>query len=361
MRLLRIRCASPAIGLAVGLSFVLCWPAHSAPLSVDADHATESRAVLGLQLSETDPVLREVRHDLIAETLTSGSPGEPLGPLATRRSASARTNGREAPRFDFGHGTGTTPKFGGPMHGVTRDFLTARSATATETSPPARTRSGTPNEDLGLDLGLGNNMSVRDTLKNILASVLHLTANERGHASFSVLGLRDFGSFGSDEQADMALTAGESFPLSGRRYGLASESRGAPSSYAHLDAKAGQTGGTAGSTGYMVESPLRRLLELALEIVSHPLSFVAYALIASYALMYALLSGRAKRPLRVAATSKHAPRHSANLTEHRSSGEHRSSRGHRSTGEHQSSTALPTIAPIKKRMRVRLRMRKHRG
>jgi hypothetical protein len=105
---------------------------------------------------------------------------------------------------------------------------------------------------------------------------------------------------------------------------------------------AGPGGGPAAPIG-SGESPLRRALELAREIATHPLTFIVYALIAAYALIWTLLAGRSKRPLAVASTSNHESRH------------------HSRSGAHRSPAAPEPVSAtkVRKRVRVRMRVRKH--
>ncbi len=330
----RIRAALTRNALALGISVLACAPAGSTPLAADSAAADRTQAAGVQRLSDLELVLTDPRLDLTPEAPTASSLTQLPGTNRSRTSATAPAG------FDFGQGldSGSAP-LDGSTKSVLRSVVNVQRSGGATPGVPTRGRRGPANDSLGLDLGLTSNEWIRDSVQEVLTSVLNLNVNERGQATFSFLGMGDFSVTASADRSEIALTAGDNVLITGHRSGASALGAGTAQGGRHPDPgwSFGGTpsGGAMGPGGGMRVSPLKQALELALEIASHPISFIVYALIAAYALLWALLSGRTQRRRRVAHMSDFQPRP-------------------------RSPTPAPEPVPGKARKRVRLRRRRHK-
>ena len=189
------------------------------------------------------------------------------------------------------------------MQEMLRGFVTVRRASGPAGAQQAPRSNHSSGDSLGLDLGLTSNEWVRDSVQGVMTSVLHLSVNERGHTSFSVLGLGDFSVILSGDRSEIAFQAGDEIIMQAQRTAHGSGSGAYSRGYADGSPAAGPTASGAVPAG-ATESPLQRALNLVMEVVSHPLSFILYGLVGAYVIAWSILSSRARRPLR-GSSSRH--------------------------------------------------------
>lgn len=313
----------------------LALPAGTAPLARDAAYTNGDRPI-ERRFSDADLVSSDSRLGNTPE-MPINTQEQLLGVGAGRRSRSA-----DASNFDLGP---VTHAPGGSMQDMLRGFITVRRNNAPAQSGPRRADGRTPDSDaVGIDLGLSNNEWVRESVQGVMDTVLRLNVNERGQASFSVLGLGDFSIIISADRSEIAFASNDDVIATARRTAQPAQAYG-PRSAGYATGPGGGAspiGGDPASFG-PGESLLQRVLQLAWEMASHPLTLILYAFILGYGLIWALLSSRAKRPAR-------------------------SGTGHKSRRRHHSlsyaggdaSLAQPVAKKQRKRLRIRLRVRKYR-
>ena len=302
--------------------------AVAAPLPRDAASANGD-GLEGRRLSEADLALSDPRLDL-PEISAANNYAQLLGTPGGRR-----TNSADPQAFDLGQ-----PGSAQSLQEMLRGFVTVRRASgqsASAAQPRANNRRAA-DDAMGIDLGFSTDEWIRESVQGVVGSVLSLAVDERGNASFSMLGLGDFSVVISADRSELAFASGDEVLATARRTSTGPHPGAGYASHAD-----GQGGYGPGAPIVPSESPLRRALELALEIASHPLSFIVYALIAGYALMWGLYSARAKRP-----RSGSGSRHSSSLYSV-------------SSAVH-GAAMIPTAAVkrVRKRMRMRVRVRKYR-
>ena len=310
---------SPSFGpLSLSLLLGLVAPVAASPLPRDAGEGPTERRVSAADLALSDP-----RLELLPDASAAGIQGQLPG-------AGWRSYSRDV-QSDLGQFRDPmTGQFTGSLHDTLRSFITVRrNSGPTPAGPSPRTSNGQAADPaLGLDLGFSSNEWVRESVQGVMTSVLSLSVNERGQASFTVLGLGDFGVIIAGDRSEIALVSGNDIVASARHTAYPSQASGEPQPAAPW----GNETATGGTTG-VARSPVRQAIELVVDVTTHPLSFIVYALMGGYALAWTLLSARARR-------HRHA-RHS-----------------HR----HDSMSAVPAPAPkkVRKRMRMRVRVRKYR-
>jgi hypothetical protein len=294
--------ARVVVALALGAGSFASVPASSTPLTADS----EVPAWAAHSLSASDLVLTDPRRGLSTETPGASPTSRLLGTWQVHPAAT----GRARPEFEFGLAP-DPGGLGGTSHDTVGRLVNVQRGNGTLSGAPARGRRASADDSLGLDLGRATNEWIRDSVREVLTSVLDLNVNERGQASFSFLGMGDFNVTVSGGGSEFALTAGDNVFIAGRRPGesayganMTSGGRHADSSWSFGGAPSGNRAAPVTSTG---ESPLKQALRLALEIAAHPISFLVYALICAYALLWALLSSRTRRRRRVARITHDRP------------------------------------------------------
>ncbi len=324
------------VALALGACSLASVPAGSTPLTVDS----EITPWAAQSLSASDLVLADPRLGLAPE-----APGaSPTSRLLDSWQADPPATGLAHPAFDFGLGA-DPGGLGGTSHDTVRRHVNVQRGSRTLSGAPARGRRRSANDSLSLDLGRETNEWIRDSVREVLTSVLDLNVNERGQASFSFLGMGDFSATVSAGGSEFALATGDNVFIAGRRPGgsafgasMAPGGRHADPSWDFGGTPSGHRAVPVTSTGL---SPLKQALKLALEIATHPISFLVYALICAYALLWALLSSRTRRRRRVARITHDRP-------------------GVRAPAKspEPATTPGPVVGTIRKRVRVR--RRRHR-
>ena len=314
---------------AAGVSalYLIASCALAGPLPRDAASAN-GEARTERPRTDADLALSDPRFDLLPETSPTGVQRQLAGVDASRRVLSG-----DAHSFDFGQAAHPA---GGSVEDMLRSFVNIRRDTRAEPAGASARRSKPQDADpLGFDLGLASKEWIRESVQSVMTSVLNLNVDERGQASFSVLGLGDFSFIVSADRSEVALLSGDDVLVAAQRAAYPSPAGSGAQSAAHANEWIHGDSGTAaaGEVGHL--SLLRQAIEIALEIASHPLSFIVYALIAGYALVWGVLSGLAKRPLRAAA-------------------------GRRAARVHAIAHAAVNATPKRSRKRTRVRARKYR-
>jgi len=319
----------------IGLTglFTLALPAGTAPLARDAAYTNSDRPI-ERRFSDADLVSSDSRLGNMPEMPINTQ--EQLLGIGGRRLRPVDTG-----NFDLSPVTQTP---GGSMQDMLRGFITVRRNNAPVQSGPRRADNRTPDSDaVGIDLGLSSNEWARESVQGVMDTVLRLNVNERGQASFSVLGLGDFSIIISADRSEIAFASKDDVIATARR--TADPASGGARSRVHP----GAAGGFASPLGsdlasfHPAESLVERVLQLAWEIASHPLSLILYASILGYGLIWALLSSRAKRPARSATGHKSRRRHHS-----------------LSYAGGDASLAPPVAKKQRKRLRIRIRARKYR-
>jgi hypothetical protein len=183
----------------------------------------------------------------------------------------------------------------GGVQDVLRAFVNVQRASAS--SAEEGTRSTARRDDLGLNLGDTAFDWMRDPLMSILGSVLNLSVSERGQASFSILGVGDFSVNVSGDRSEITFTSGDDVLLT------AHHRRPQESSIDHRTFAAAGTlhpaaaGSAASLPGVEISagSPIRKLLAVVVEIATHPLTMMVYAVAGCYLLLWIVLSARRRR------------------------------------------------------------------
>jgi len=273
----------------------LIAPAHAAPISANAGtEATDLAAPARPRLSESELVLSDPRLETTPDLSVLGASVDARSNILSRpgnRNPSVPGEWEGMGAVDLGSGLG-----GAAVRDALRGYVNVPRGGESGPRSGTERRRGPQGETLGLagvDLGPAANEWIQETVQDILSSALRLDVNQRGQTSFSVLGLGEFSINLSPDRTEVAITSGETVLVTAQR---APEPGG--NGYGGNSAGAGwSTGGTSITAGSSVpgESPFRQALELALELASHPLSFLIYGLILAYALLWSVLSRRAQR------------------------------------------------------------------
>ena len=191
----------------------------------------------------------------------------------------------------------------------------------------ARSRNARPEDPLDLvDLGPEAREWIQDSFKTMVDSVLQLEVNDRGRVSFSVLGVGDFGVAVSADRSQIAFTTGDNVLLTAQR---SSDPAVALASSPGAAGGGWQPGTAAAGSGPAApaQSPVKKALELALEITTHPLSMLVYLILTAYVVLWSILKRQPRRRARHRHTAVLA--HSTVTASGRSRRRHRRSRRRR--------------------------------
>lgn len=326
--------ARAVVALALGVGSLASVPAGSTPLT--ADSRVPAWAVQSL--STSDLVLTDPHLGLAPEAPGASPTSQLFGTWQARPPAT----GRARPEFDFGLGL-DPGGLSGTSHDTLRRLVNVQRGSGTLSGGPARGRRRPADDSPNLDLGRATNEWIRDSVQDVLTSVLDLNVNERGQTSFSFLGMGDFSVTVSAGGSEFELAAGDNVFIDGRRPGRSAFGASLAPGGRHVDPSWDFGGPPSGNRAAPVTSsgvsPLKQALKLTLEIATHPISFLVYALICAYALLWALLSSRTRRRRRV-----------ARITHDRL--------GARSPAKSPAPAPEPVSGTIRKRVRVR--RRRHR-
>ena len=139
----------------------------------------------------------------------------------------------------------------------------------------------------GIDAGAAIDEWVRETMQSLVHSTLRLDTNERGRASFSVLGMGDFSVTMSGDRSQLALSEGDDVLFVAQRshpYAAGSTGNRAAQSEAAFP--------FAGDSPHASLDPpaLRQAIDLAVDVASHPLSLLFYCIAAAFLLLWSVLS-----------------------------------------------------------------------
>ena len=246
------------------------------------------------------------------------SPAQRLGPYRREARSLLETNALFDPRGDAG---------GQNMFDSLRGFVNVAPGAGSR-GPAARANNAPRNDVLDwVDLGPEARAWIHDSFKSIVDSALQLEVNERGRMSFSVLGFGDFGVAVSADRSQIAFTSNDEVLLTAQR-GSDAAAAAASGSGGSYGGGGWTPGGSApGSAGYG-QSPLKKALELAFEIATHPLSMMVYLIIAAYILLWTVLNRQPHRRGHHASRVAHV--HRAVTASGRSRRRHRSRRQRRS-------------------------------
>jgi len=165
-----------------------------------------------------------------------------------------------------------------------RGFVNVAPATSGRRANAGAARDPRNDPLAGIDLGPEAREWVQDAFKGIVDSVLQLDVNERGRASFSILGMGDFGLSVSGDRSQIALTLGDDLLL------LAQRSQPAAGGAGSGQPQAGLAADGTWRVAAHDETPLKKAVELVMEIAGHPLSMLVYLLLAAYALLWSVLT-----------------------------------------------------------------------
>lgn len=138
----------------------------------------------------------------------------------------------------------------------------------------------------GFELGLSSNEWAREAMQTLVDMTVQMQVNERGQASFNLLGVGNFTMTMSGDRSEIALASDDRTLFSIRR---------APASSGDAEFFGQPAGG-----GYSGEPlpKLREAVQYLTEAASHPLSLLIYCIIAVYVLLWSVLSQQARRRAR---------------------------------------------------------------
>ncbi len=336
------RTARAVAALALGIGALVCGLARSTPLIADST----SPAWAVPSPSAADLVLTDTHLELFLQAPGAGYSSQLLGP----RPAYAPVTGGALREFDFGQRLDPGSRaFAETSQDALRGLVTTERAGGTAHGTPARGRHKAANDSPSLDLGRTTNEWIRGSIREVMASALDLNSNDHGQDSFSFLGMGDLGATASADGSEFALvTRDKGFNAARPQVGSAlgaSTSHGGRNPDPSWDFGGTPSASREGREGPGVRTSItlvKQALNLALEIATHPISFFVYVLICAYALLWAVLSGRARRRRRRTHTGH--------------------DRTHRSSRSARSQAPSPAPEPVAHtiRKRVRLRRRRHR-
>lgn len=194
---------------------------------------------------------------------------------------------------------------------------------ATATGGNTQGQPGRRNEQDIIMSGTGLNDLVEEAVRGIVSSAIELRVDDQGRASFSLMGMGDFGVMVSGDRNEVALVSGADVLFSANRtpYPQPGGYGGAGHDYAPAGVPAASR--PVDTRG---ESPLHQAMELLSEMATHPLSLLVYAIVGVYALLWNILSAqRSARPQGLASFAR--SEHSGRI--HHESGRRRSRRSRR--------------------------------
>lgn len=288
-------------------------PALSSPLSIDPATLSPATSLPGIALSEAELAGHRASLDVSPDPIGLGGLPRQLGGYSADFNRRAAQGQYLAPGSDNLRALDIGADWGGSsIRDALRGYVNLQRPSAVGgngAGTPGRYPQQGP-DWASTDLGTVANEWVEEAVQGMLTSVLHLDVNERGRASFSVLGLGDFSVLVSGDRSEIALTSGGEALLTAHRTVSVPEPSGdgQRGGYGGSDWAFGglPSGSPANSTAYVGDSPLRQAMELMMELASHPLSLLIYCIVAVYAVVWSVLSREAKRPIR-----DQRPRHAA--------------------------------------------------
>ncbi|MGH8664249.1 MAG: hypothetical protein ACREUX_08270 [Burkholderiales bacterium] len=261
--------------LVASLLCLVCGAATASPLPATADTAGLSAAPVWAPLTPEDLLRSDPKLDARADAFLVGTPASM--PQAIRQPA----------EWDFqnGHNERSARLTGPGLVDQLRYLVNVESgsgATPTQARGGNRGARAAPAAFAGIDMGEAADQWLRDTVQSLVDSTLRLEVNERGRASFSVLGLGDFAFSVSADRSQIALTEGNEALFIVDRPLAAGNGRDSASSslYGPLP------GGRHGS-----EQPaIKAMMELVTDVASHPISLLLYCVVAAYLVLWSVLS-----------------------------------------------------------------------
>lgn len=272
----------------------LCSPALAAPISANpGTQTTDLAAPARPRLSATELVLSDPGLSMAPDPVV-------LTPLGNSRLGVLPQPGyriQGAPGEWDGMGA-VEPGGGLSLRDSLRSYVNVLRGSEPGQDSGAERRRGPQGEPLGLagvDLGPAANEWIQETVQDILISALRLDVNQRGQTTFSVLGLGEFSVNLSPDRTEVAIASGDTVLATAQR--TPGPRPGGNGYGGNSDGDGWYPGGMSITAGSSLpgESPLRQALELALDLASHPLSFLVYGVILAYALLWSVLSRRARR------------------------------------------------------------------
>ena len=211
--------------------------------------------------------------------------------------------------FNASSGLSGTPDLGSITHDGTSSSvvdafrpLLNLNPRASEGAGKGRTRPVRPGEQDTIMSGTALQEWVDEAVRGIVDSAVELRVDDQGRASFSVLGMGDFGVMVSGDRNEVALVSGTDVLFTANRgpHPQASGYGGSGPDYGHPGLAAGSRPIDTRS-----ESPLHQAMELLAEIATHPLSLLVYAIVGAYALLWNIMSAkRHARPQPASAFSR---------------------------------------------------------
>ena len=248
---------------------------QAAPISAGTTAADGPASALRSPLDDRDFLGGGLNGDALADLWRLDSPGEVIR-ADTARFSNARQDAR--------HGAGVFDA----LLGVANVAPAMPAAGRAISARPART-----NDPLAaIDLGPEARQWTQDAFRSIVDSVLELDVDARGRAAFSVLGMGEFGIAVSGDRNQIAFLAGEQPLYTVQRTPEPAGGFGPGFSGGHGSS---WNAGASAPAGWMEGSPLRKVLELVLEIATHPLSLLVYLIIAAYVLLWNVMNRRTRR------------------------------------------------------------------
>jgi hypothetical protein len=257
--------------LAASLLSIVCATAAASPLPARADPsglpATPVRAPLSPeQLLRPDPSL-----DTSTDAFLFGTPAsmQPAIQQPSEWDLQSARNERSA------HMTGPG------LVDQLRYLVNVESASGTMPARAGAARTP-PVAYAGIDMGEAADQWLRDTVKSLVDSTLRLEVNDRGRASFSVLGLGDFAFSVSADRSQIAFTEGNEALFVVDRMPVAPHERDSASSSLY--------GPLPGPSPGLEQPAIKEMIELVADVASHPISLLLYCVVAAYLVLWSVLS-----------------------------------------------------------------------
>ena len=300
--------------LAVLLLLIACGTAAASPLSASADPHALSAAPVWAPLTPEQLLSSDPKRDTGADAFLFGTPASMQGAIQQP----AEWN------FQSGRNERSTHMSGPGLADQLRYLVNVESGSG---ATPAQGRGGNggaradPAAFAGIDMGEAADQWLRDTVKSLVDSTLRLEVNERGRASFSVLGLGDFAFSVSADRSQIALTEGNEALFVVDRM-PAANGRDPASGAPFVPPSAARPGS---------EQPaIKEMMELVADVASHPITLLLYCVVAAYLVLWGILSRQQKKSFAPAPryASATAPVVARERPESRRQGRSRSHRRH---------------------------------
>lgn len=339
-------CSRPLL-LAALLSQLACAPASALPMSATSDAAAPSASPIPAYQAPED-LLRPDSNDSTAFLFANPAS---IQQALQRSDEWERSDGRSL--LDA---RGAAPSLSEQL----RSFVNV-DPSHSRAQPQARPGTGPqrvpPPAFAGIDIGEVTDEWLKDTVRTLVDSTLRLEVDERGRASFSILGLGDFSLSVSGDRSQLALSQG----------GDALFVLDRPQLPPHAAAEAPL--GPAYSARYAGEQPaIKQVVELVADVASHPISLLVYCVVAAYLLLWSVLSRQRHKPLAPARGSAYAAYRTADELSEPARAPHRThsaAHAHTHTHTHRSheQRGLPEAGTtrVRRRKRIRIRSRMHRA